>query len=120
MNAHEDQVREAVRRFWATRGRQASTQGQRTNKDRGARSAVTGGRQMNGFVELVQHLLAEAGVPATAMYSTAKLELPGWFRAEKKWDLLVISDNQFVMALEFKSRSRSTRTTSRSGGSPQQ
>ncbi len=104
MNAHEDQVREAVRRFWATRGRQASTQGQRTNKDRGARSAVTGGRQMNGFVELVQHLLAEAGVPATAMYSTAKLELPGWFRAEKKWDLLVLHEDRLLASIEFKSQ----------------
>ncbi len=32
------------------------------------------------------------------------VEIPGWFRPEKKWDLLVISDGQLLAGLEFKSQ----------------
>ena len=32
------------------------------------------------------------------------LELPGYYRAEKKWDLIVVSDGQLVTAMEFKSQ----------------
>ena len=34
----------------------------------------------------------------------SKLELPGYYRAEKKWDLLVISKGHLVAAIEFKSQ----------------
>jgi hypothetical protein len=32
------------------------------------------------------------------------LELPGYYRPEKKWDLLVVSGGQLVTAVEFKSQ----------------
>jgi hypothetical protein len=32
------------------------------------------------------------------------VELPGWFRAEKKWDLVVVHNDQLLAALEFKSQ----------------
>ena len=32
------------------------------------------------------------------------LELPGYYRSEKKWDLIVVSDGQLVTAMEFKSQ----------------
>jgi len=31
--------------------------------------------------------------------------LPGYYRAEKKWDLIVVSEGQLVTAMEFKSQS---------------
>jgi hypothetical protein len=47
----------AVRQFWKTRRRQEKKQGTASGKrDQGSRSAVTGGAQMNGFVELVSDL----------------------------------------------------------------
>jgi hypothetical protein len=40
---------------------------------------------------------------------TEALELPGYFRATKKWDLVVVSEKQLVLAMEFKSQAgRST------------
>lgn len=33
-----------------------------------------------------------------------RIELPGWFRAEKKWDLIVVHQKQLLVALEFKSQ----------------
>lgn len=32
------------------------------------------------------------------------MELPGWFRAEKKWDLIVVYRGELLAAVEFKSQ----------------
>lgn len=98
-------VQTAVRRFWETRGRQAEAQGLATGtKDAGARSAVTGGRQMEGFVHLLRDLLLESGVDETELHYDRALELPGWYRPEKKWDLVFLSGGQLIAAIEFKSQ----------------
>lgn len=95
----------AVRRFWGTRRKQAKKQGKRTGKkDQGARAAVTGGAQMDGFVELVRDLLIESGLPNATVYHKSKLELPGFFRPTKEWDLLVVIDGILLASLEFKSQ----------------
>ncbi|GIK19037.1 MAG: hypothetical protein AMXMBFR77_16210 [Phycisphaerales bacterium] len=76
-------LRDAVREFWETRFRQSANQGRDDDRDRGARSAVTGGKQMDGFVRLVRSLLVDAGVPPDSIATHRRIELPGWFRAEK-------------------------------------
>lgn len=96
---------EAIKNFWSTRDRQSESQGATTGlRDTGARSAVTGGKQMNGFVSIVRKLLIEAGLPDAAIFSESRLELPGYFRAEKKWDLVVVVDGILLAAFEFKSQ----------------
>jgi hypothetical protein len=52
----EQHLRAAVGEFWKTRISQAQ---RGASSDRGSRSAVTGGAQMNGFVNLVRALLIE-------------------------------------------------------------
>jgi hypothetical protein len=59
---------------------------------------------MDGFVGLVSDLLIEAGTPREAISFGKKLELPGWFRAEKQWDLVVVHSGRFLAAVEFKSQ----------------
>ena len=59
-------------------------------KDAGARAAVTGGAQMDGFVRIVRDLLYERGLPLGTIHHEGRIEIPGWYRSEKKWDLLVI------------------------------
>lgn len=59
---------------------------------------------MNGFVRLVFDLLVEAKVPETSIAANTRIELPGWFRAEKKWDLVVVHGGELLAALEFKSQ----------------
>jgi len=65
---------------------------------------VTGGRQMDGFIELLTELIATAGADKSNFYYKSRLELPGYFRPEKKWDLLVVKDNQLLVAVEAKSQ----------------
>lgn len=99
------QLQEAVRYFWSTRERQSVAQGVKTGqRDAGLRTAVTGGKQMNGFVELVRDFLGETGIEKPHIYCDRSVELPGWFRAEKKWDLLIVADSCLVAAIEFKSQ----------------
>lgn len=98
------QLGEAVKHFWTTRATQALKQGSKTGKkDAGARGAVTGGAQMNGFVRLIRNILTESGLEKASIHVGKKLELPGYFRPEKKWDLLVIVDHCLIASIEFKS-----------------
>jgi len=101
----EQKLRQAIKHFWTTRKSQAKKQGGKTGtRDAGTRTAVTGGRQMDGFVSLVREYLCVNGLPKVHVYCQKKLELPGWYRPEKKWDLLVVADGQFLAGIEFKSQ----------------
>lgn len=99
------QLRKAIAHFWATRGNQADRQGgDAADKDRGDRSAVTGGKHLDGFLTLIASLLERAGLQRSHIYWQEKTELPGWFRAEENWDLLVVADGRLVAVAEFKSQ----------------
>ncbi|MBA3923323.1 MAG: restriction endonuclease, partial [Nostocaceae cyanobacterium] len=54
---------EAVHGFWDTRIAQAQAQVLAGKVDQGNRSAVTGGKQMDGFVLILTNFLLAAGVP---------------------------------------------------------
>jgi len=97
-------VTAAVRHFWHTRGRRTEQQQRPGRADQGARSAVTGGAQMDGFVGLLSKLIEDAGMPRSRIFFDSKLELPGFYRPTKEWDLLVVRDGQLVCVLEAKSQ----------------
>ena len=98
-------LRQALIFFWKQRGSQLQKQGAAESaKDRGDRGAVTGGKHLDGFRELVAALLEAAGLQRATIYWRKKTELPGWFRAEKNWDLLVVANGKLVAITEFKSQ----------------
>lgn len=72
--------------------------------DAGHRGEVTGGSQMGAMEVLVADILCEAGLNKLDIKTRTSLELPGYYRSEKKWDLIVVSDDQLVTAMEFKSQ----------------
>lgn len=101
----ESKLKAAVARFWKSRETQAQKQGVKTGiRDAGARAAVTGGSQMDGFVELVRDVLEESGIEKPVIFCERQVEIPGWFRPEKKWDLLVVLEGCLIAAIEFKSQ----------------
>jgi len=59
---------------------------------------------MDGFVSLVRDYLCENGLPETQVHCEKRIELPGWYRAEKQWDLLVVENGHFLAGIEFKSQ----------------
>lgn len=95
---------QAIAHYWQTRQKQSQKQATSGRSDQGARSAVTGGAQMDGFIKLITDLTVEAGADETHIYHNGHLELPGFFRPTKEWDLLVVKDGQLVLALEAKSQ----------------
>lgn len=95
---------EAVASYWLTRKLQAERQQSSGRADQGARGAVTGGAQMRGFVQLFAQVVTAAGIEAQCIFYGRALQLPGFFRPTKEWDLLVIKDRQLVVALEAKSQ----------------
>ncbi|MFG0245087.1 MAG: PaeR7I family type II restriction endonuclease [Phycisphaerales bacterium JB052] len=99
-------VSSAVKHFWITKTSQGKKQGKKTGvKDRGSRSEVTGGKHLDGFVQLFADIAIEAGMKSDSIYTKNKeVVLPGFFRAAKQWDLLVIVDERVVAVLELKSQ----------------
>lgn len=97
-------TREAVKFYWRTRARQVKKQQRSGGSDQGFRGAVTGGAQMNGFIELFTRLVVEAGIDRTHVHHLNSLELPGYFRPSKRWDFVVVVRGQLVAALEAKSQ----------------
>ncbi len=97
-------IGEAVAHYWRTRRLQRERQKKRGVNDAGLRSAVTGGAQMDGFIDLFTRLIVESGVKEEFIFYKRHLELPGFFRPTKEWDLLVVRDGCLVVAIEAKSQ----------------
>ncbi len=98
-------VSKSVAYYWRTRRLQRERQKKRGVNDAGLRSAVTGGAQMDGFIDLFTQLIIESGIKDEHIFYKLQLELPGFFRPTKEWDLLVIKDGHLVVAIEAKSAS---------------
>ena len=100
----EYKASEAVAHYWLTRKAQKDKQKKRGVSDAGLRSAVTGGAQMDGFIKLFRNLIVEGGLDSQYIFEKKALELPGFFRPTKEWDLLVIKNGQLIVAIEAKSQ----------------
>ena len=98
------QLSEAISHYWLTRELQTQKQSVSGRVDQGTRGAVTGGAQMDGFIRLITKLILEAGAESSSIFHKKNLELPGFFRPTKEWDLLVVKDKQLILALEAKSQ----------------
>ena len=59
---------------------------------------------MDGFCKLLTWLLAQNGLAQEHVHARATLELPGFFRPTKRWDMVVIHEGQLLAAIEFKSQ----------------
>jgi hypothetical protein len=94
----------AVRAYWMVRTSQRDRQIKAGKSDAGLRSAVTGGAQMDALAELLAETFVDAGFSGDTIYRTTNVELPGYYRPEKQWDLVVIHEDQLAAAIEFKSQ----------------
>ena len=99
-----DQTKDAVAHYWQTRAAQGRKQKETGKADLGFRSAVTGGAQMDGFINLFTELVTQVGIPLSCTFRKKAVELPGYFRPTKEWDLLVVRDNKLIVVIEAKSQ----------------
>jgi hypothetical protein len=99
----DKRVGEAIKLFWMTREQQNASQGAKSGvKDSGLRAAVTGGKHLDGFTAICRDLFVQNGVPEAHVFWSAKRHLPGYFRASKNWDLIVVADGHLLAVVEFK------------------
>lgn len=100
----EAKVEKAIAHFWETRRSQKDKRAGNISSEQENRSAVRGGKQLDGFVELLRFIAVEVGIPE-AWIHTRGTTLPGYFRATKDWDFLIIGpDNQLLVVIELKSQ----------------
>jgi len=110
MNANEilqnlpDYTAKAVAHYWQTRAAQRKKQEEGGKADQGLRSAVTGGAQMDGFIDLFTELITHAGIAGKYIFRKKAVELAGFFRPTKEWDLLVVRERTLIAAIEAKSQ----------------
>lgn len=101
----EEHVHDAIRHYWRTRQGQATKQVKAgAVQDHGTRSQVTGGKHMDGFVDLIRTVVHHVGFAEHTVLAGSRLELPGFYRATKQWDLLVLQDGHLLAAIELKSQ----------------
>jgi hypothetical protein len=95
---------QAVRSYWIVRESQAAKQLASGKVDAGSRGSVTGGTHLDALAQVFADLFVSAGFPASAIRRSNGIELPGYYRPTKKWDLVVVDRDRLVAALEFKSQ----------------
>lgn len=99
----DPKVSAAIKVYWETRSAQDRKQGKKGGgKDQGNRSAVTGGAQLNGFIELIRSIVVDCGVPDANVH-TKQTVIPGFYRPTKDWDLVVASGDSLLATIEVKS-----------------
>jgi hypothetical protein len=65
----------------------------------GKATAVKRRNILDMFVELI----LDVGISGDAIFRSRNIELPGFFRPTKEWDLLVVRDQSLLAAIEAKS-----------------
>jgi len=87
-HTYAEEFREAIENFWLIRA------------ERGVRS----GQHLDKLAELVGDIFVDEGFSEGNVLRRRQLELPGYYRSEKRWDLLVVYKNVLAAAIEFKSQ----------------
>lgn len=104
ISIYNKDIANAVAYFWDTRKSQQDKQKGKNSSDQGNRGAVTGGKQMNGFLELLEKVCIDNDIPESCIYTKGN-HLPGYFRPSKDWDFILISPKKnLIAAIELKSQ----------------
>jgi len=101
----ETMTRKAVGDFWMNRKKAIRAQKKRGKTDAGNRGAVTAGKNMNGFLPLIEALIRENGLPDAIVKQNERVStLPGFFRPTKRWDYVVSYCGKLTAVIEMKSQ----------------
>ncbi|MFA0103838.1 PaeR7I family type II restriction endonuclease [Vibrio splendidus] len=82
-------IQKATKLFWDVR------------KAKGVRS----GKTLDGFRDVIQSVVESSGLENVSIcVGKNDSQLPGYFRPHKSWDVVILSDNKLVAAIELKSQ----------------
>lgn len=87
--SYSPEISRAVKSFWITKEKQGN---------------VLAGKQLDAFLELLCNIALEVGIPKRYIFLKNN-HIPGYYRATKDWDFLIISPTgNLIAAIELKSQ----------------
>lgn len=95
-------VQDAVVEYWNVRAEQAVRSRDAGVLNTGLRAEVTGGQHLNGLQTLLVQVFADAGIPPELM-EVRRRPIPGYFRRDKSWDVVVTAKDRVIGIIELKS-----------------
>jgi hypothetical protein len=96
-------VRDAILAMWTVRNAQAHKQLVSGKLDSGARGTATGGRHMDAFAFILADLARAAGFAREEIRFRSGVEIPGFYRPTKQWDVVIIRGERLCAGIELKS-----------------
>lgn len=86
---YNKQIADSIKFFWDTKKKQGN---------------VLAGKQLDAFLALLTQVAVDAGVPK-ACVCLKNNHIPGYYRATKDWDLIIVSPKKnLIAAIELKSQ----------------
>jgi hypothetical protein len=93
----------AVAGYWAAKDKQQKAAEAVSSTAEGTAKAVRGGGHFNPVANLLARFFTDAGFPVESIAAVGNSTiLPGYFRPNKAWDLVVVHEEVLVAAIELK------------------
>lgn len=104
MTVSRQDFENAVAAYWGAKQTQNELSAIKNRVGAGTAGSVRGGKHFDSIAALLAKFFLEAGYPPDAIRITVRqrLELPGYYRAQKQWDVVVAHENTLVAAFELK------------------
>jgi len=104
LNRLDERLAAAIQSFWRSQERALRANEASVLRDNGKRGAVTSGRHLDSLRELIGEVVIENGLASASLLSRGRgVTVPGFFRATKDWDLIIVHEGLLVAAIELKS-----------------
>ncbi|MFI7539211.1 PaeR7I family type II restriction endonuclease [Streptosporangium sp. NPDC049376] len=94
----------AMAAYWGAKELQLQSSAIAEAVGAGTAGSVRGGKHFDAIAALLAKFFVEAGYPPSAIRIKKgdRLELPGYYRPSKQWDVVIAHDNTLVAAFELK------------------
>ena len=100
----EKELEEALFQVFDLEVSAAESQKLRGSSDQGLRAGVTSGKHLDPLAEYIANKLVSYGIDKADIYTgSSGMEIPGWYRPNKQWDILAFDGKSLVSAIELKS-----------------
>lgn len=99
----EEYVQAALHGWVSVRSEQKSRSEAGGKAQQGNRAATTAGKHLQAVNALITGEIERIAGPGLEFRTNQAATLPGYYRATKSWDLLVVRDGEVLLAIEYKS-----------------
>ncbi|AGJ56262.1 MULTISPECIES: PaeR7I family type II restriction endonuclease [Streptomyces] len=104
MTVTRQDFEDAVAAYWGAKELQRELSTIKAAVGAGTAGSVRGGKHFDPIAVLLSKFFLDAGYPPESIRVTKSqgLELPGYYRPQKQWDLVVVHNDTLVAAFELK------------------